>query len=279
MDNNVLAELQAENSQLRNRIKNLQTSLCQTQNMAQKEIDKNASIRSQLNQVCSMNEHLRAENARLIQQQVNNVSSSSATSSSAGGSGGGTALSSTNHPFVSPTSLVPQLEAANSFWQAVVGISSSGGGGAGTTNDSNYASGHQQQQAVATSSALLFNRATTLTPAGIGSSSADDDSKVGSSSRSAKLKRELRFHCDWPGCAYATAYGGDLNKHKRKHTGERPYQCDQCHATFGQHSSLSAHRYTHSDMKRFHCPQCEYSTNKSSDWTKHLKTGKHKKSL
>ncbi|KAJ1624873.1 hypothetical protein T492DRAFT_881058 [Pavlovales sp. CCMP2436] len=36
-------------------------------------------------------------------------------------------------------------------------------------------------------------------------------------------KPERRFPCDEPGCAYSATRIGTLNKHKRTHSGERPY--------------------------------------------------------
>ncbi|XP_029167371.1 zinc finger and SCAN domain-containing protein 21-like [Nylanderia fulva] len=74
------------------------------------------------------------------------------------------------------------------------------------------------------------------------------DENVGGTRRSRQLT------CDF--CQKAFHHTGDLNKHRRKHTGEQPYTCPKCQQKFSSASNLIRHQRTHSGIKPFSCQIC-----------------------
>ncbi|BFZ19268.1 hypothetical protein BsWGS_22307 [Bradybaena similaris] len=65
---------------------------------------------------------------------------------------------------------------------------------------------------------------------------------------------ERPYKCDACGASFTQA--GILKKHKRTHTGERPYKCDACGASFTQASNLKAHKRTHTGERPYKCDAC-----------------------
>ncbi|XP_013210197.1 zinc finger protein 431-like [Microtus ochrogaster] len=60
---------------------------------------------------------------------------------------------------------------------------------------------------------------------------------------------EKPYECNQCGKAFAQHSG--LQKHKRRHTGEKPYECNQCGKAFAQHSHLQIHKRTHTGVKPY----------------------------
>ncbi|XP_043474659.1 zinc finger protein 181-like isoform X2 [Leptopilina heterotoma] len=65
-------------------------------------------------------------------------------------------------------------------------------------------------------------------------------------------KTERSLNCEF--CKKEFTHTGDLNKHRRKHTGEKPYDCSICKRKFSHASNLVRHQRIHSGEKPFSCP-------------------------
>ena len=72
---------------------------------------------------------------------------------------------------------------------------------------------------------------------------------------SRKLKFQRPHRC--PHCTYASFTSHHLKRHLLTHTGEKPYQCDTCHARFTKKYILTAHKSIHKGKKTvFQCHDC-----------------------
>lgn len=64
---------------------------------------------------------------------------------------------------------------------------------------------------------------------------------------------------------------GTLKNHRRRHTGEKPYQCSHCEKAFAQRQDLVSHIRCHTGERPFVCSTCGQAFRKANALKAHIK--------
>lgn len=78
------------------------------------------------------------------------------------------------------------------------------------------------------------------------------------------------LHCQQ--CSYVTRYHGQLKKHRRTHTGERPHRCSHCSKAFAQKNNLDDHLRLHTGDRPYQCHLCPRDFAQRTNLVTHLRT-------
>ncbi|XP_063975021.1 zinc finger protein 236-like isoform X2 [Diachasmimorpha longicaudata] len=84
-----------------------------------------------------------------------------------------------------------------------------------------------------------------------------------------KGKASTKKECDICGKTFMKPC--QVERHKRIHTGERPFKCQLCEKSFAQKVTLQMHQKHHTGDRPYSCPHCDYSFTQKGNLQTHLR--------